>query len=125
MACFVFRDVPLWTGVFLLMQPIWQVMWRTQWIHALETSLLLLIWQSWRTERITKWTGVLAMLAVWLRPSALIWVSLLWMWDCFRSVDTRRHHWLLAGMLIGCFIFLNLFNTLLSNWLSLRLIGVY
>ena len=100
------RTVPLWTGVFLLMQPIWQVMWRTQWIHALETSLLLLIWQSWRTDQITKWTGVLVMLTVWLRPSALVWVSLLWMWDCFRSVDTRRHHWLLAGMLIGCaFIF--------------------
>ena len=96
------RNVPLWTGVFLLMQPIWQVMWRTQWIHALETSLILLVWQSWRTERITKWTGVLAMLAVWLRPSALIWLGLLWLWDCVRSLDTRRHHWLLAGMVIGC-----------------------
>ena len=34
--------------------------------YALETSLILLVWQSWRTERITKWTGVLALLAVWL-----------------------------------------------------------
>ena len=32
------RDVPLWTGVFLLMQPIWQVMWRTQWIHTRNKS---------------------------------------------------------------------------------------
>ena len=118
------RDVPLWTGVFLLMQPIWQVMWRTQWIHALETSLLLFIWQSWRTERITKWTGVLALLAVWLRPSALIWLGLLWLWDCVRSLDTRRHHWLLAGMVIGCaFTFPQLAQYASGNWQYPKLNG--
>lgn len=95
------RDAPIWTGVFVLMQPIWQVGWRTQWIHALETSLILLVWQSWRSDRINKWTGVVSMLAVWLRPSALIWLGVLWVLDCLQNREDRQHHWLLAGMLVG------------------------
>lgn len=95
------RDAPIWTGIFLLMQPIWQVMWRTHWIHALETSMILIIWQSWRTERITYWTGILTMLVVWLRPSALIWLGLFLIWDCVRDTNSPSHH-ILIGMVVGC-----------------------
>lgn len=118
------RHWPVWTAVFLLMQPIWQVGWRTQWIHALETSLILVVWQFWRRNRLNKWTGLLSMLAVWLRPSALIWLGALWLWDCFHHKETRRHHWILVGMMVATLLISPQLSAYVSGKLSVPRISV-
>ena len=118
------HHLPVWTGVLLLMQPIWQVGWRTQWIHALETSLILIAWQSWRRDSVNRWTGVLSMFAVWLRPSALIWLGALWLWDCFHHKDTRRHHWILAGMVVGVLLISPQLGAYVSGKLAVPRISV-
>lgn len=102
------RDVPTLSGLLLLMQPIWQVGWRTQWIHALETSLVLIVWRDWYREQLSLRVGVVGLLAVWLRPSALIWLGLLWMWDVWRyrkMFQIRRSHHHIAWAM-GCGILL-------------------
>ena len=93
------RESPL-VGWCIIMQPIWQVGWRTQWIHALETSLVLCVWQAWHRNRMSMMTGIVSMLAVWLRPSALIWLLGMCLWDCVRGRVRGQHH-ILIGSCLG------------------------
>ena len=69
------RKAPSAALWLLLIQPIWHVGWRINWVHALETSLLLVLWTRINDQPKYR-TMVLAILLVWLRPSALIWVTL-------------------------------------------------
>lgn len=88
--------------IFLLMQPIWQVGWRTHWIHALETSLLLLVWQGSRDNQSRFWLGLISMFVVWLRPSAIIWLILLLGWNLkYGETDKRSLSGIVIGMVLG------------------------
>ena len=88
--------------LFLMMQPIWQVGWRTQWIHALETSLLLMVWQGCRTHQSRIWIGWLSMLTVWLRPSGIIWLTVLLVWSVQHTAnDSKSSQGITVGMLLG------------------------
>jgi hypothetical protein len=91
--------------VCVLMQPIWQVGWRTHWIHALETSLLLMVWQGCRRNQSRIWIGFLSMLAVWLRPSAIIWLTILWGWSLkCRTGERNAIQGIPLGMLLGMMV---------------------
>lgn len=91
--------------IVVLMQPIWQVAWRTHWIHALETSLLLMVWQGCRHNQSRVWIGFLSVLAVWLRPSAIIWLTILWGWSLKQNTgECKAIQGILAGMVLGMMV---------------------
>ena len=87
-------EAGLW---LILMQPIWQIGWRTHWIHALETSLLVWLWCQFE-DRYRRWNGFVAFLLIWLRPSAIIWIFIFGVYEFSRGRSTSR---LIVGTLIG------------------------
>ena len=98
---FSLRKVPSVVLWILIIQPIWQVGWRMNWIHVLETSLLLLMWS--RIDDQTRFRNiVLSILLVWLRPSAIIWIVLLMMYHWIQNKRWQKNlTQMLLGMLIG------------------------
>ena len=96
----------------LLIQPIWHVGWRMNWIHALETSLFLLVLSITLSATLSNTLNkkntptsnlglfLLSMLLVWLRPTATIWLSLLVLYIWYQH---RRWNHILSVLCIGMF----------------------
>ena len=86
----------------LLIQPIWHVGWRVNWIHALETSLFLLVLSRMDKPTPNFSTFLLSMLLVWLRPTATIWLSLLVLYTWYQHRQwNHRLSVLCIGMVFG------------------------
>ena len=92
------RKAPSAALWLLLIQPIWHVGWRINWVHALETSLLLVLWTRINDHQIS-YDGGTAMLLVWLRRVLGLGDFLLYKWWETRSGTVLTQ--VLGGMVIG------------------------
>ena len=72
------------------------------WIHALETSLFLLVLSRMDKPTPNFSTFLLSMLLVWLRPTATIWLSLLVLYTWYQHRQwNHRLSVLCIGMIFG------------------------
>ena len=82
----------------LLIQPIWHVGWRMNWVHALETSLFLIVLSKLDKPTPSFGTFLLSILLVWLRPTATIWLSILVLYKWYQY---RRWNHTLSVLCVG------------------------
>ena len=94
---FQVRKLPLVSLSLLLMMPIWSIGTRTAWLHFVELCLLLILW----SVRKQKFGLVLsALLLIWLRPTALIWLGMIGLrW--FLEKDWQKVKFVAIGSFLG------------------------
>lgn len=82
---------------FILMMPIWSIGTRTAWLHFIELSLFLVLWN---VRKKTVLLFFVSILLVWLRPTSLVWfLMLVLFWSLLN--DAKKIKALVGGGMIG------------------------
>lgn len=97
------RGIKLLPMSFILMMPIWSIGTRTAWIHFIELTLFLVLWNV-KKKSIPLF--FVSMLLAWLRPTSLIWfLPLILLWSLLN--DVKKIKALILGGALGLAIISN------------------
>ena len=94
---FQVRKLTIVSLSLLLMMPIWSIGTRTAWLHFIELCLLLVLWNT-RKQKLA--LIFCALLLVWLRPTALVWLGMIGLFWLLEK-DWQKVKFLAIGSFLG------------------------